>query len=982
LGKWSRIIPLIVVLLTTLVYAGVVDERIFSDGFEKLAHPCAPISLGLSNPDILEEVPILGFEAVNETTRLFAEGATTRVQLPIGQAEDQSFFFAAPIHPDLAGEAGSVWMVLETGGELCDLGFLSLPALAPASATDADEILALLEELTIQLLESYAFGIDAFDPLIVDNSAMDLSLAMLHRALLYDGSPTKLSTVRAQVAALPEAERILMGRIFAEADVRNTVEELLEIYGDFALQPAMQAATSARSFAISGYTAAATQQPVSTGDCVPASFERVSIIDSGELSSAMLTAQQAGESLARESTRRKVASTVFGAVAFAGPVGQAVAVAGGAVLLVQESADENSAKLLPSSLSDTVIEATVNPINEDYMDVPGQLRPRWRAFTTAHSEGLNLSKRVLDIALKSAGAIPLAAPAAAPLAAFDTASAWTFQAQPDEASCFTIPPHTWPRISVSDEQWLANPPIVSGSSIVLVQTIEMDPVDIGITNIEVRLSPSLFPCSNCTLASTSADIDVEVRQKNVVFTRFEFPIETESSTVVVTGSIQNASRPESWGFEAGAGVTFVESSAPDPSFSLTYQGEGKPERFPVAVTVRSNSRTLPSGTDSREGSTVIVLKPTVTVFQEADGCVGTESVVTLMAEVTGLENKDVSWNEPPGANVTPTSGTEATFSASAPGTYTVTAASVVVPEAMDSIDIIVSECDIEMFFWGTALAETPSSTEDNPPCGSGSSPDGQLQEAMLGTEPLFMDTGTFRNPVNWSSGGSFPLNLDLQDQVASNYYIDQTCHNTSIATSGHATGSLSTVGGSNTLDVDLDVGMLGGCQQVTNDLRDCTSGASVVGAATTFTFEHQGEGTQSYEYSVNLQCTLSEPTLSPGLHNVTLSLAVLDEAGSWNDGNYFAQALDLPSLLAFTRAAGGGCYAGQPLSIQETFNFLNIPPMGSTDPMAPGQKYTVGFIVVVSAAPTITEDPMNLPNSFSDQGTMTGTISLRPAATP
>ena len=62
MGKWGRIIPLIVVLLTTLVYAGVEDERIFSDGFEMLVDPCAPISLGLSNPDILEEVPILGFE--------------------------------------------------------------------------------------------------------------------------------------------------------------------------------------------------------------------------------------------------------------------------------------------------------------------------------------------------------------------------------------------------------------------------------------------------------------------------------------------------------------------------------------------------------------------------------------------------------------------------------------------------------------------------------------------------------------------------------------------------------------------------------------------------------------------------------------------------------------------------------------------------------------------------------------------------------
>jgi RHS repeat-associated protein len=36
LGKWSRIIPLVVVSLTALVYAGVGDELIFNDGFENL----------------------------------------------------------------------------------------------------------------------------------------------------------------------------------------------------------------------------------------------------------------------------------------------------------------------------------------------------------------------------------------------------------------------------------------------------------------------------------------------------------------------------------------------------------------------------------------------------------------------------------------------------------------------------------------------------------------------------------------------------------------------------------------------------------------------------------------------------------------------------------------------------------------------------------------------------------------------------------
>ena len=86
-----------------------------------------------------------------------------RTSSPVAVEPDGSHFYTAPIHPDLGGEAGIVAIVLETAGEACPLGDLALPALPPADADEADEILELcrkrlLHDGQVQLERQFDVG--------------------------------------------------------------------------------------------------------------------------------------------------------------------------------------------------------------------------------------------------------------------------------------------------------------------------------------------------------------------------------------------------------------------------------------------------------------------------------------------------------------------------------------------------------------------------------------------------------------------------------------------------------------------------------------------------------------------------------------------------------------------------------------------------------------------------------------------------------
>jgi len=538
-----------------------------------------------------------------------------------------------------------------------------------------------------------------------------------------------------------------------------------------------------------------------------------------------------------------------------------------------------------------------------------------------------------------------------------------------------VPPHTWTDINVSEVQWLEMEPSLSGSSIMLVNTLEIEPVDIGTTNIEVQLSSSAFPCDGCTLGDISADIDIEVLEKEISFSMAQFPISGSDGTVNVTGAIQNSSFPELYDVFVSQGGVILSESPPSPQFSYPVQGLGNDEDFPLSLTVVSTSLTLPQGTPNRMASAPIVLDPMIVVTVLDDDCIEPGRVVPLDAQVTGLSDTDVTFDQPAGAIVTQINENQAEFSALERGTYTVTATSVSDPMLTGSVELVVGNCDIELFLYLLGYGRVDTGEQANPPCGTGIDPERIVERVEPATRPQGTE---LRTEIDWTAGGQYELDILLDEVANATLQPEDTCYSTSHVTQAIVTGTLEGQSLSNeqTLDIDLTIGAAGGCTQFEPGLTACHLGVAFLDVIAPFVFEHSGDGDQAYEYEANVVCSLTKPDLLPP-QNVSILTVVVDETG---ETHLLSEVMDLDSRVAVVRARNGMCYAGEAVSIQETFVFKKLLPPGADDD-DPGIPYTAAIMVTLDLNPLL-EVSFPLSGTFSDSGTMDGFVRLRPVAVP
>ena len=945
---------------------------------------CAPYSIVEGPVDLFERVTLVGLTTPEEIEGIRIAGRQSDLPVFLGQADDSSFFFTAPLHPDLAGEAGKlkVWLDLAPAAASCDLGTIEVSALPPSGPNEAEEVLALLEQAARSMLASYGFVPESFEPLAPGNSAMDLALARLHRALFDEQSPTRVAAVRSNLAALSEPDRSFVGAILKETRFRETLQSMIALYEQpaFAAAPLAGSSKGARfQSAPIAQQAQQTRNVESAGDCYLANVAPEVIGTAAELSDAMIRAKEAVEVTARWKSTRDFSSAMLNVLGFtpAGPVASVVSLLGGGVILYMDLSERYTATLLPSTLDEVRLQASVNPINEDYMDESSSL-PVWQAHATASSQGADLEKDLFKVALAIAGAVPVSNTASLALTDFGYATNHAFESIPDDAECFSIPAHTWSHIDVTGREWLEEDPRLSGTSFDLQAPNEIVPVDIGATNIEIVLSREKFPCELCPVGSRSDDIDITVREKQVVFSRSAFPIPDPSGLVTVTGAIQNSSRPDLWSIDYDdLGVQLVAVDRREANFSVTFQGRGDPNAFPVQVRVKSESTKLPGQSANPWFDTAIVLDQTVEIEHDGDDCVGTDEAVGLTATVIGLAPQDVSWQVSTGASLVPVSPTEAVFSASNPGIYTITAASTTDPAVEGSIEIAVQTCDFDLYVNSRARVSTTKS-DSHPSCGAGSHPDTFIEEEQHGLPwgITWVDTGTFRNPERWTGGGSFAVDLLTSETISSTYEIGGQCYTPVALAEGQMAGALSSRDGGRVVDIDLQMGGRQNCAPVAGGVEDCKAGSAELSSMMHFVLEHAGSGTQSYDYAVNLTCTAD--TGGVPVQMIT-SVVIMDSSGGWQN-DLGQHVLDAQTLGALSRVAFLRCAEGQPLSVQETFDFIDYLPPGASS-NAGIEPYTAAVMVSFSAHAST--DPANMLRFETiHSSSVQGSISLRPATAP
>jgi hypothetical protein len=424
-------------------------------------------------------------------------------------------------------------------------------------------------------------------------------------------------------------------------------------------------------------------------------------------------------------------------------------------------------------------------------------------------------------------------------------------------------------------------------------------------------------------------------------------------------------------------VSLVRVAQEGANFSLTFKGNGDPKLFPVEVSVKSESTKLPDPSENLWFETRIVLEKAVEIDQDGDGCVGENEEVNLTATVIGLNQQDVSWEVPPEAALTPVSPTEAVFSASEPGTYSITAVSTEDPDAEGTIELVVQACDFDLYVNSLARVSTEKS-DSNPNCSPGShlEPFSEEEQHGLPWGDTWVDTGTFRNAQNWTEGGSFTFDLSASENIFSTYKIADQCHESVVQAESEMVGTLSSRDNGQVVDIGFDLVGRQSCAAVAGGVEDCKSGIASLTSMMHFVLEHKGRGTQSYDYAVELFCTAD---MGGTPVQIITSMVFMDSAGQVQN-NLMQSALDNESLGAISRVSFLSCTDGQPISVGETFNFQDYRPPSGASP-AESEPYTA--MVWVSFSANSSWDPAIATRSeMTYNNAIDGTISLRPAAAP
>ena len=201
------------------------------------------------------------------------------------------------------------------------------------------------------------------------------------------------------------------------------------------------------------------------------------------------------------------------------------------------------------------------------------------------------------------------------------------------------------------------------------------------------------------------------------------------------------------------------------------------------------------------------------------------------------------------------------------------------------------------------------------------------------------------------------------------------CFSSVALAEGQIAGELSSRDDGRVVDIDLEMGGRHNCVPVHGDVEDCKGGSADLSSSMYFVLEHEGWGTQSYDYEVDLDCTADTGGVPV---QVITSVVIMNAAGNWQNG-VAQHVLDNSTLGAFSRVSFLRCSEGQPISVQETFDFQDYLPPGASS-NSEIEPYTAAVWVSFSANASM--DPGNMRRFETiHQSSVQGSVSLRPVMT-
>lgn len=900
---------------------------------------CDAITLSRSSANAGETVVILTDQTINQFS--FSElttGSEVVDVAVVANPVDGGYSFSVPFTANLV--SGSDYQLTVNNDEANPA--CALPSLSADALTMQDKALAAQ---TLDDLEAFFEDFEAFfgyDP--DDISEEDLqdpllfSTALTHAYFSDPESEVSIPYLRSLLQSATDEEKLLIAQVLHELDIQTLIAETQQLYADAAFTVERNR-TSSKVFT-------SRNRVLATNSCTnifndPSRY-RVNIRDARALSVALKLSDEARKQIANGAARQErnavkghlINTVSTGAAIVGGPTGVFVGfILGikGAADFMNEHSTNQVANLLPSKISDAELKVLPRlTIEEDYTDVFSE--PLWDFRVDAHSEGLNLSKQVLDAAFQAAGLIPgIPTQAGISLTGISTVSGKVYnQAKIPQDCGLSIPPFTWSSIN-SNIETLVDVDI-TGDAFTETTFRKLTPQELGSSKLEVSLKPEFFATQGTTLADISDDVTVANVRKEYSTPSSTIYIDTAGQQVNIEFLVFNSVLPESYSLSHSPASSITSQSVQGDVISVSVNTPSDENSYPQTVTITSTSSNLGPDDSPRSKTVTIDVSPlTVTITKDSETeCLEDGYMAAFSAEVRGAQNdSSVTWSTSSGTLTS--NGQTASLTATVAGFITVTATSVEDPQISDSFQVNVESCESTMYLTSYRTISLSSPAVDLA-CDASSNPSVLDADESIGRgeQPFMVEPDRIaQDHERLGEDRIFNLDIELNETTISTAQdVDSNCVSKSVIQSSAITGKVEATT-SNSLYIDRTHTTAGECFELPSGVVNapdelyCHSGNS--GLTDHIFWLHEHSDAATYQLTNTLECTLPPAVpaqVMPNYTNMNYFIKVFDSAGI-----EISPRIDVPEF--WNPITTTQCYEGARPMSSMTWNIPSLPEGGT-----------------------------------------------------
>ncbi len=820
---------------------------------------------------------------------------------------DMGYIVSAPITPELAASGGEVTLVAEIDGTRCDIPAISVQALPPASnANEYADVLGALEQALVKFEEAFGYDSNTITNEDIQNDPYLFAAHYIHEIFNDPSSEISIAYQRNLFATLSDSDKAYIAQVMEKLDLKTLFDNLASRFNGPIFSPIPDTNEPA--------TPASAEPMIRRAQCSGSyadnSKHKVAIYNGETLSRGMKlsyeaqtkqrNAQYAAASQAAKSSALNTLFTVGGQVAGgAAATPLAVLTSAMAVSSITNNMEiDMLAALLPSEITEATVTIIPKPrLEEDYTDKFSE--PSWLFRVNARSKEYDFSKLVVDTGFAILGAPKSPVDPNLMLGTSEVANRVTSKAGAQDCELI-VPPISWFNIQIDDDY--ADAQFISGTAFSLntAEDRKITPLEIGQSELEVRLKSGEFPSYTNTLAMEEDTIVMENLQKKFLFSSNPIIVNNAGEIIAVDVSILNSVMPEKHEMQTSSDLN-VSKTRSGNLLELSVATPANPEKYPQYITLTSTSKSL-EPTGLRPTTAEVKLEDLKIRIEEtlAGSCDETLYTEENRAIVTGFRDDDsVTWSVD-GGSLSVLANNVVRFSTEEVGTFVLTATSNEDSSIKANVTINTLDCAGNVYLNAKVVSNASSPAED---C-TNSNPEDVAVETLFGVADPDYDTLTPRN-IRQEMGSlseGRPFNFDQSDsgQLVFSENRDEQCFTQNVTVVADSEGTVQNMG-NNTIGFGSRNETQGQCFKAQdsqgNPNTECVTSSVVSSYFMAWVFEHETEA--NYDLQIDLACSTKPIEGIPSDNNIVFSLMTYDETGQQvnvlpitNPGGHVTTCLD------------------------------------------------------------------------------------------